>query len=342
MHPVAVDISDTIIRLIHLEHAGRAWKLRTRAEIPVPAGLIEDGDIQRPAEVSQLLKALVKAADIHTKDILLALPERHTFVKLISLPADDKKDIPGAISKALPEHIPYTLEEVYWDWHKLDRLNSLGQPQILIGASPKTTVDTYVHVTEAAGLHMADAEVESIAIARATLGPQPPDDARIILDLGRTRSTLILVDHGVVQFTNTLRYAGRELNRYIADELHITLEQAERAKAVFGLDQNRGQGLLRKVLAPHIDAIAVAVDDVEHFFEEHFVDHRPITTIQLSGSGALLRGIDAELRQRLDQDVILTPSWMFQQLQQHEDLPQELGYTYSTVFGLALRESFTE
>ncbi|MEK7636810.1 MAG: type IV pilus assembly protein PilM [Patescibacteria group bacterium] len=342
MTPLAIDISDTIIRLVVLERRRRSWKLRVRAEIPVPAGLINDGDVKHPTEVGQLVKSLVDAAGRRSKEVVVTIPERHTFVKLISLPPEKNGRWEEAVATALTQHIPYNPDEVYWDWYGVDQPNSLGQPQVLVGAAPRTTVDEYLHLFSDAGLRVNCAEIESVAIARAVLGPQPPDDARIILDLGRTRSTLILVDRGVVQFSSTLRYAGRELNRYIADELHISVDQAERAKSLFGLDPQRGQGLLRRVLAPHIDAIADGIADVEEFFQEHFIDHRPITAIQISGSGALLRGIDSELRQRLDQQVVLSPSWIFQQLLKTDPaLPPELGYTYTTAFGLALQPWFT-
>lgn len=341
MIPVAIDISDTIIRLVALEHRGRAWKIKVQAEIPVPAGLITDGDVQQPEQVVALLKSLVAAADTRAKEVAMSLPERHTFVKLISLPADSRGHLEDTIATALTQHIPYSVDEVYWDWHLIDRKNSLGELQALIGAAPRTTVDEYLGLFGQAGLQVDEAEIESLAVVRALFGPEPPDDTRIVVDLGRTRSTIILVDHGVVQFSSTLRYAGRELNRFISDELHISAEQAERAKTLFGLDPKRGKGLLRTVLAPHIEAIADGINGVENFFQEHYVDHRPVTKIHLTGSGALLRNIDVELQSRLKQEIIINPSWIFTELSKsHHDLAPELGYTYTTVFGLAARPWF--
>jgi type IV pilus assembly protein PilM len=341
MLPVAIDISDTLIRLVTLERRGRGLRMHVRADIVVPDGYIVDGDIKQPAAVTELLQSLINAADPKAKSVEVALPERHTFVKLISLPADNTQPLEQAVTTALSQHIPYTPDEVYWDWSKTNRLNSLNQPQALIGAAPKTTVDEYLHLFQSVGLRVDAAEIESVAITRAMFGPQPPNDTRLVLDLGRTRSTIILVDNGVVQMSSTLRYAGRELNQFIADELHITNEQAERAKTLFGLDPKRGKGVLRAVLAPHIDAIADAIADVEAYFQEHFIDHRPITHVHCTGSGALIRGISDELQKRLDQSVIVEPSWAFSTLlQKQPDLPTELGFTYTTVLGLALRPLF--
>lgn len=337
MLPVAIDISDSIIRLVALERHGRKWLLPIRAEIPVAPGLIVDGNIQQHNEVVALVKSLVSASGVKSKLIRFALPERHSFVKLYSLDQQKNQSVDEAIRTMLPQDIPYNLDEVYWDWQRIVRSNSLGQPQVLVGAAPKSTVDEYLHLFRDAGLRVAIAELESIAIARAVLGPQPPDDTRILLDLGRSRSTLILVDRGVVQFCSTILYAGRELNQFIADELHITREQAERAKTLFGLDPKRGHGLLRTVLMPHVDALAEAVGKVETYFQEHFVDHRPIATVQLTGSGAMMRNIDTELQQRLQQTVVTAPSWIGQQLRQsNPDLPTDLDYTFTTALGLAL------
>lgn len=337
MSTVAIDISDTIIRLVVLNHRRNRWRLPIRAEIPVPAGNIVDGDIKQPNEVSRLLKSLVGATGVHIKDAYIFLPERHTFVKMISLPADSPSKLEQAVPESLTQHIPYPINEVYWDWFATPKKNSLGQRQVLVGVAPRVTVDTYLHVLADAGLNVVVADIESVSITRAMFGPTPPADTRIILDLGRTRSTLILVNNGVVQFTSTLRYAGRELNRYIADELHLDYRQAERAKSLFGLDPKRGKGLLRAVLIPHLDAIASSISEVEDFYQEHFVDHQPISQIQVTGSGALLRNLDVELQTRLSQPVLVAPSWIYNQLiETDSSLPKELGYTHTSVFGLAM------
>lgn len=342
MLPVAIDISDTLIRLVALEHRGRSWKLDVRAEIHVPEGVIKDGDVQQAEQLTELVRALVEAADIRVKGVTINLPERHTFVKIINQPEDGGQDLQQAVAGALSQHIPYSPDEVYWDWQRLTQTATQTQPQILIGASPRVTVDQYIDIFFQAGLRVDAAEIESIAIVRALFGPIPPDNARIVIDLGRTRSTLILVDHGIVQFSSTLRYAGRELNSFIADELRISPEQAERAKALFGLDPKRGKGVLQSVLTPHIDAIADAIAEVETFFQEHFPEHPPISKLHLTGSGALLRNIDIELQSRLQQTVVVEPSWIFSELFKVDpELPPELGFTYTTVFGLAARSWLT-
>ncbi|MBI5467313.1 MAG: pilus assembly protein PilM [Candidatus Kerfeldbacteria bacterium] len=337
MASFGLDISDSVLRLAVVEKTRHGWRLPVRAEVELPAGAITDGDIIQPDVVVEATQNLYRAAGVKHFRVAISIPERHTFVKLIAPTNDSGGTTDERIAAAIVQDLPYSIEEVYWDWHDLQKKNSLNQDLYLVGAAPKSTVDSYLKVMKLAGLEVERLEIESLAIARALFGLASPADTRIILDLGRTRSTLILVEHGVVQFTSTVRYAGRELNRFIADELHISEAQAEKAKALFGLDPRKGKGLLRRVLAPHLDVIAETVKKFEQYYTEHFVDHSPVTAVHVTGSGALLLGIREELQRALNHEVVVEPAWVYQQFHQLDDtLPADIGYTFTTAFGLAL------
>lgn len=338
MRVFGLDISDSFIRLAEVDRRGPRLTLPVRGEIPVPAGLIVDGEIMNQEDVSGLLRQLVRAAGLRTKQVVAAIPERHSFIKLISLAAEvDDHELDAAVKNEAVQHLPYALEEVYFDWHRLPTANSLGQRQVVIGAAPRPIVDSYVRTLAAADLQPISLEIEALAIARAIVRPADTAGASILLDLGRSRSTLILLQNGVVQFTATIRYAGRELNTYIAEELHITESQAERAKSLFGVDPHRGKGLLHRVLRPHLDTLADKIREIESFYAEHFVDHQPIRRVILTGSGAMMRGITDELAQRLEQPVARQPSWVYQDILLNDPaMNAELAYTYTTAFGLAL------
>lgn len=332
-----LDISDAWIRLAVLEKGRRGMRLPIRGEIPVPSGLITDGEIKNPQQVSALLRELLKAAGIRRRQAFVSLPERHTFIKLISLAADRPENLAQAVKDEAQHHLPYAWDEVYFDWMVLPQPNSQGQAQALIGAAPRSIVDTYLSVLEASDIEVLGMDIESLAIARATFRPNPKQGATVLLDLGRTRSTLILLQDGIVMFSATVRYAGKELNRYIADELKISPDQAERAKQIFGLDPNRGKGVLRKVLGPQLDILVDKVREVEAFYIDHLVDHQPIHQVVLTGSGSLMRNIDHELQTRLQRPVVLQPAWVFEDLRGLDRKQEsEIRFTFSTALGLAL------
>lgn len=336
MVPFGLDLSDAIIRLVVLHRKGREWTLPIRAEIPVPEGLIVDGEIKNPGGTVDLLKELLKATNEKLRHAIVALPERHTFIKQISIPADQAGKIDNAIQNVASQHLPYAWEEVYQDWQLLGPVSSLGEQRVLLGAAPKTLVDGYLSVLDQAGIETVAMDIESLAVARASF-QESETGAHLLLDLGRTRSTIILVLDGTVLFSATVRYAGKELNRFIADSLHITMAQAERAKTIFGLDARRGKGVLKKVLTPQLGILVEKIHDVMSFYQEHLPGHPPIETISVTGSGAMLRGIDQALTDLLERPVTVRPAWIYKQLHLDDHhLTSELPFTYATAFGLAL------
>ncbi len=338
MRSIGLDLSDTAIRIVVIEQRGTAWHFPVRAEIPVPAGMIVDGEMQQSEGVVELLKQLFSAAKVKPRNVVVGLPERHSFIKLVSLPGDDDRAIAESIQDVATQHVPYAWDEMYFDWSILPTRNSRREIQVLLGASPKVLVDSYLSVLDQAGVDVVACEIESSAIVRALWRPNEQTGAKILLDLGRARSTLILVDNGQVQFSTSVRYAGKDLNKFIADQLDISQAQAERAQNLFGLDPNRGRGVLRNVLLPHLNVLVKKIEEVESFYADHFVDHQPVTMVGLTGSGAMLRGLSSELASRLKQSIAVQPCWLYQDLQHHDPhMTPEVGYAYATAIGLALR-----
>lgn len=335
MEIFGLDISDTWIRLALLTRSRRGLRLPIRGEIQVPPGAIVDGEIKNPKTVTDVLRQLVKAAGLRTRQAYVALPERHTFLKVVSIPEDKSTDLDTAVREAAAQHLPYAWDEVYYDYVTGDRTS--GELSVLVGAAPRTFIDGYVSSLEAAGLDPIGLEIESLAIARATIKANENAGPVIVLDLGRTRSTLILVEGGLVRFSATVRYAGKELNRFIADELKISEDQAERAKRIFGLDPTRGKGLLRKVLTPQIEILVEKLREVESYYLQHDPDRPKVSHVFLTGSGALLRGIDQAVQETWGRPVLLRPSWIYHELAARDpNLPLEIGYTYATAFGLGI------
>lgn len=339
MRRFGLDISDSVIRLAVIERHGKSFRLPVRGEIPLSEGAVIDGTIMKPTEVTELLKKLVTAARPKSHQAIVTLPERHSFVKVITLPAGSEASEAGVKAAVLP-HLPYTWEEMSYDWRLLPPIPGQAGTRIMFGSAPLSIVKSYLDVLHNAGIEAVSMEIESVAIARAMIPPNA-QGAHIILDLGRTRTSLILVSDGVVEFSTTIRYAGKELNQYIADALHLTLEQAQRAKELFGLDPTKGKGLLANVLAPQLDVLAEKIESIQEYYRSRFPTEAPISSILLTGSGALIRHLDLELSKRLHEPVTPQPAWIIRRVSDDPTDIHDIGYTYTTALGLALQPFFS-
>lgn len=336
MRSFGIDISDSIMRLAVLRQQRSKYVLPIRGEIALPANLIVDGEIKNIEQVARLLSDLVTAAKPRTNRAFVSLPERHGFIKVLELPPTAEVT-DQTIRQAAEQHVPYGWNEIYYDWCWLPGLTPSNNRQLLFGAAPRLIVDEYTAMLERVGIDPLGLEIESLAIARALINPADRQTTCIILDLGRTRTSVVLVDRGTVFFSTTIRYAGKEVNQYIADELHISLEQADKAKKLFGLDPNLGKGFVRQVLSPVLDVLAEKIREISDFYEEHYIDHQPISRILLNGSGSLVKSIDTELAKRLSMPVVITPAYVAGLLAATDyGALSEIGYTYTTALGLAM------
>lgn len=330
MRTIGLDISDNVLRVATLNHTRRGYSLPIHGDIPLPNGAIVDGVIAQPDVVISSLRSLLSAAKLKTKRVVAAIPERHSFVKVLTLPADSPVS-DNAVQAEAAQFVPYSTEEMYTSWSPLPSIGH--EPRVLFGAAPRTIIDTYVHVLDQAKLEVVRLELESLALARGVL-PANYRGVSIILDLGTSRSTLVLVVDSVVHFTTTLRYSGKDLDTYIAESLAITADQARRAKEVFGLDPAKGKGLLAKILDPQLDALTNEIIKVQHFAKEHVSD-RPVDQVFLTGGGAQMRGMADALGKNLNIPVEPQPVPLVALLPALDDA-DDVSYTYATAIGLAM------
>lgn len=340
MRLFGLDISDSVIRLAMLERQRKGFRLPIRGEIQVPEGVVVDGDFAKPEIATKLLRQLIEAANPKTKRAIVALPERHTFVKVIEFPVNTQISDELVKAEVLP-HLPYDWADMTFDWRVITSRVGAKNQRVLFGAAPTSVIEQYLEVLAAAEIEAIGLGVESLAIARAML-PPGSTGAHVLLDLGRTRTSLMLVNDGAVEFSTTLRYAGKDLNKFLSDALHISPEQAQRAKELFGLDPTRGRGLLAKVLGPQLDILADKIRNIQDFYEERNPGAPPVSTILLNGSGALIRNIDVELAKRLNEPVSIQPSWIVRQLSHRPEDEHDIAFTYTTALGLAMKAFFVD
>src|SRR3989344_4135079 len=168
-----LDISDRALRLVRLTRSGKKIMLVSIGEAALDAGLFNAGAIVDEAGVIIAIKKLIKTVAgerIKTSNVISALPEGKTFIKEIIVTANGGHDSKNAelgpiIEQEMTNHIPLSLDEIYFDWQLLHRDGD--KAHVLIGAAPKTIVDSYVSLLEKAGLTPHALEIEAQSMVRA-------------------------------------------------------------------------------------------------------------------------------------------------------------------------------
>jgi len=170
-----LDISGSSLKLMQLERSGTDSRLRAYNETVFPRGLMVNGAMPDEKSFLELLKGSMdkcKFGQLSTRYVVVSLPESKSFVRVIQIPQMSDSEADSAVPVEAESFIPLPVDQVYLDWQKIgyteDKMN------ILMIASPRDFVDSYVSVFDSAGLRLAALEVESQSCLRSLLPPWQP------------------------------------------------------------------------------------------------------------------------------------------------------------------------
>ena len=342
-----LDIGDLSIKIVQLENkTGHkrtpAFKLKSLRQISLPPGLIVNGEIVQPEKVRKYIQHLLEGTKdtkpLEGKWVVATLPEIHSFIKVIHLTKEAKDVIEDDIFLLAQQHIPFDEESYYLDWQILPDITP-GSTRVLIGAAPKYIVDMYTYLIESVGLGILSLEIEALAIARSlvTANKIYTGEARAILDVGATQSSLIMYDYETIQFSKTLPFSGELLTTAIMQGLQVDQEKAEQIKHEYGVQYAKQYGKALNVIKGSVDTFIDTIEQAFQFYYSHFPNTHTVTHVTMSGGATNTPHLTKLLSERLG--ITCAPGKVWKNLGPHPGkIPSEsssLGL--ATAIGLALR-----
>ncbi len=342
-----LDIGDLSIKLVALSNHSlfrrRAnYKLETYRSIDLPPGLIVNGEMQKPEEVrrkiAKLLKGHGKQKQIKSPWVVASLPETQSFIKHIEIskPLDELTDDDIILNAG--KHIPFDEDNYYLQWQILPNEKE-NHTDLLIGAVPKIISDSYTYLMESLGLGVLALEIEALALARSmvTAHKKYEKEARAILHISATRSSLIIHDHDVIQFSTSLPYSGEILTTALSQKLKISYEEAEELKQKTHASYKKGKDKTWKIVfdvnKELIDALKNSVD----FYYSHFPNANKITKVVMTGGGSNLKNLDKVISTKLKITARPGNPWKNLSTKSKIEMPLKESLSYAGAIGLALR-----
>ena len=307
---VGVDIGDLSIKVVQLNNLSRrgrgpSYGLSTARSTQLPHGLIINGVLERPETVRKYLSHLFhKTAEnekpIKTPWCVVSVPDNQGFIKLIQIDKEPEDIIEEDIIIASKKHIPFQEDDYYMDWQIVpDNSADENYTNILIASIPKKIADMYTYLMESLGMAVVALEIGALASARAmiTVNKEYTGEARAVLDIGATRSTVTIFDHNHIQFSRSIPYSGEILTMSIAQKLHISYDEAEMKKKAYGLEYTKSKSW--SILAELTDELVDQIEKTLNFYYSHFPNANKITHITMCGGGAALKNLDKILSLKL-------------------------------------------
>ncbi len=340
-----LEISEHSVKHLILEPArtglggGKGFTIKASGSDTLPPGSIRDGEVGNAEALGEVLRAV--RAKMGTPFVHVSLPEQKGYIFTTSFPRTPELSVKEAVAFTLEEHVPLSTEEAIFDCQEV-RGASEHEVSVNVTVFPRKTVEGQYAALREAGFLPLSFEMESQAAARALTLPGDTR-TRMIVDFGDTRTSISIVDRGIVRFTTSLEIAGTSLAAALQKAFNVSEEEADRLKNEEGIVAARRGSKVAEALISTVSALRDEINRRFIYWHTHAVESeragRQIEEVLLIGGNANLRGLPEYLGQVLRTPVKQPDIWLnvcdFRSY--IPPIARNESFRYATVTGLALR-----
>ncbi len=342
---IGVDISDTSLKYVSFEPSLRPQKVKTLnlwGDITIPENVLQRGEIKD----SKILTDVLKEFKDKTKAefIRVSLPEERAYI----FETEIKKNVPvkeihSLLEFRLEENVPISAREAIFDYEILSSDEKSQSVKVVVAAYQRETIMQYYEVCRAAALTPLSFEVEAQAMARAVV-PTNMKETVMLIDFGKTRTGVGIVNDGVLLYTSTIDIGGGQLSQAMRKVLGDLAEsELTNIKNTSGLIRSVDDSNVYEAL---ISTISVIKDEIASRMQYwHLKDSnrniRRIKKIVLCGGSVNLKGLPEYLTESLGVQCERADVWgnAFRTDLVVPPVDKRHSYGYATAIGLALKNT---
>jgi len=332
-----VDISTSGIKIVLVKPTHQGLKLTNYADLRLPAGAVDGGEVLERAALVEVLKQAKK--DLGFSRVNASLPESKSYLFETKSVGLDKETWRTAVEPHLDEFIPLAPAEAAFD---IAAVGTEGQETLLAGVGyARRVVESMIAAFDEAGLDLAALESETFALARALL-PWGDSSTVLVIDVGKTTTKVAIIGRTIPRFATTIGIGGHALTLAVQKHFGVTEEEAKRVKAERGIVPGPGN---EDYLAAMLSTCSAIRDEISRrlsYWQTHAAlspGHETVSRAILVGGNASVRGFAEYLEGALR--IPVATGNVFSNFARPEKWLPPLDYdaslAYGTAIGLALR-----
>jgi type IV pilus assembly protein PilM len=305
---VGLDIGSTAVRAAEMSIGSDLPTVLRAAQVALPAGAVELGEVRQPELVSEALKELWSRGGFKSREVLLGVGNQRIVVREVTLPFLPAKELKDSLGFQVQEFIPMPVEEAVLDFDPIAEFEQDGRQmiRILLVAAQRAMVDMIVQAATAARLEPVGLDLIPFALVRAVgtgdagMDLESSGDEAVI-DVGAHVTNICVHARQIVRFVRILPSGGRDITLAIARGLGIeddTAEQLKRGEETQGLDVVEARRLAISRAGSFVDEIRSSLE----FYTAQAQAAR-IGRVLITGGGSKLEGLLELLRERIPVSV---------------------------------------
>ncbi len=297
-----LDIGHNTIKVMQLElRAGEKPKVLGYGMGKFPAVSILNGVVANYDAISKAMYELFKThlvGSIYTHRVACSLPTSHTFSRLMKIPVMDDEDIKEAIRVEAEQYIPMPIDNLYID-HEISQRDETGI-EILVVATPKSIVDSYIKLFQALELEPIALEPSMNATSRVfAIADASHTEPSILIDFGAVAIDLAVFDKTMI-VNSTLPGGSELMTKLIGQKFEVGEDEAYQIKSKYGIGVSEKQHQVEEAIQPMLNILVKEVRKIMRYYNERVgKSNREIAHIVTSGGGATMPGLNQFLSKQL-------------------------------------------
>lgn len=207
--------------------------------------LLSQPDSDREELIREAIATFLSRNDLTGDRVAMSVPGQSGLARFIKLPPVEAKKIPDIVRYEARQQIPFTLEDVVWDYQPLRGGNQdegyALETEVGLFAMKRDQVSRALAPLDRAGIEVEIVQLAPLAIYNfitfdrfGDLGDKPydpdnPPPSIIVLSLG-TDATDIVITNGFRVWQRSIPIGGSHFTKALTKELRLTFSNAEHLK----------------------------------------------------------------------------------------------------------------
>lgn len=274
--------------------------------------------------------------EVSTRRVACSLPTSQSFSRMMKIPEMADDEMADAIRLEAEQYIPMKIDDLYIE-HEVSHRDGTNI-ELLMVATPKTIVDSYVKFLESIDLEPVVLEPSMNATTRTyRLANSNNQEPSILIDFGAVSIDLAVFDKTMV-VNSTLAGGSEMITKLISQALQVDMDEAFKIKSKYGVGVSEMQQKVANAIQPVLDELIKEVRKIIRYYTDRVgqTSKRQITFIKTSGGGATMPGINEYLSKQLDLPAETLNPWPNLNFGSLKTPPELVRSAYITVAGEAV------
>jgi general secretion pathway protein L len=300
-----LDIGSYSIKAVEIVNTFKSYEIANFYENVIPNIEELEQDMLLPACMEQLFRQNRLKAD----RIITAMPGQYISSRIMTFGFADPRKIETAVVSEVADHVPFNLDDMIVDHQILGQMN--GQTAALVVMTRKNFLESFLGHLKRIDIDPKLVDVDSLAFYNlASYLDVNPGDCIGLIDLGHEKTSVCIVQDGVLRMFRSINLGGRYLTEFLARDLETDFNSAQRVKHEFsrvfhegdqGADLDQDSKMVAERLTLAANAIVKEIGRTLYAFKTY--EKSPVTKLFISGGTSQIKGFEQYLEGQLEVQV---------------------------------------